>query len=229
MKPKLYQYAACPFCWKVRVSLAFKGVDYDVVEVNPLSNKEIKFSKDYDKVPIYIDTKGNQINDSSMIMRHIDLEFPGKNIFDPDPKNQVKEEQWMEWSEKEYVQALPTILYDSFPHALKAFDYITRVGNFSWVQTRLIKYSGALVMSLVAKKIKKRLNITNPTARVRELLQQWTDALEGKNFLGGAYPNAADFSVYGISMSIEGLPASHLFSENKVFDTWFNRMRSLFQ
>lgn len=47
----LYQYATCPFCCKVRTFLEFYGIDYDIVEVNPVFRNEIKFS-DYKKVPI---------------------------------------------------------------------------------------------------------------------------------------------------------------------------------
>ena len=47
----LYQYSTCPFCCKVRTFLDYYGLKYDIVEVNPFSRKEIKFSE-YRKVPI---------------------------------------------------------------------------------------------------------------------------------------------------------------------------------
>ena len=47
----LYQYATCPFCCKVRAYLDFYGVEYNIVEVNPIFRNEIKFSE-YRKVPI---------------------------------------------------------------------------------------------------------------------------------------------------------------------------------
>ena len=46
----LYQYATCPFCCKVRTFLDYYDIDYEIVEVNPVTRKEIKFS-DYRKVP----------------------------------------------------------------------------------------------------------------------------------------------------------------------------------
>ena len=55
----LYQYATCPFCCKVRTFLDFYGIDYDIVEVNPLFRNEIKFS-DYRKVPI-LKSKHHQV------------------------------------------------------------------------------------------------------------------------------------------------------------------------
>lgn len=49
----LYQYQVCPFCCKVRAYLDYFGVPYTIVEVNPMSRKEIKFSE-YRKVPILV-------------------------------------------------------------------------------------------------------------------------------------------------------------------------------
>ncbi|KAM9700230.1 prostaglandin E synthase 2-like, partial [Menidia menidia] len=47
----LYQYKTCPFCSKVRAFLDFHGLQYQVVEVNPVLRQEIKWSA-YRKVPI---------------------------------------------------------------------------------------------------------------------------------------------------------------------------------
>ena len=56
----LYQYQNCPFCGKVRAFLDYYGVDYTIVEVNPLWKKEISFSK-YRKVP-FILANGKQVS-----------------------------------------------------------------------------------------------------------------------------------------------------------------------
>ena len=49
----LYQFASCPFCNKVRTFLDYYGLQYNIVEVDPLLKKEIKFSQ-HRKVPIVI-------------------------------------------------------------------------------------------------------------------------------------------------------------------------------
>eukprot|EP00058_Branchiostoma_floridae_P014627 XP_002600115.1 hypothetical protein BRAFLDRAFT_66624 [Branchiostoma floridae] len=72
MKVTLYQYLTCPFCCKTRAFLEYYGIDFQVVEVNPLSRSEIGWS-DYKKVPIVIvelDGKDDkqQLNDSSVII-----------------------------------------------------------------------------------------------------------------------------------------------------------------
>lgn len=47
---RLYQYQTCPYCCKVRAFLDYYGFSYEVVEVNPVTKSQIKFSKDYKKV-----------------------------------------------------------------------------------------------------------------------------------------------------------------------------------
>ena len=223
MKPKLYQYAACPFCSKVRTILKYKGVDYETIEVHPLNKKEIAFSADYRAVPIYVDSNGTQVNDSTPIMRAIDNEFPDRKVFETTEAGQKKEELWLEWSEK-LVKGLPTVIYGSIFDSLKSFNYITKVGKFSWFEKRMIKYSGAFIMTLVAKKIKKRENIENPETFLRQMTTEWTEGLAGNAFMGGESPNAADIAVYGITQVVSDLKAGKIFRENKAYDAWMNRM-----
>lgn len=218
MKPKLYQYAACPFCSKVASVLKYKGVDYDIVEVHPLNKKELAFSPEYRAVPIYIDSTGKQVNDSTPIMRHIDAEFPDKRVFRGE-----NEDQWLTWSE-DFVQGLPTAVYGDLASSLKSFDYITKVGKFSWFQQRMVKYSGALVMTMVAKKIAKRRNITDPVVFLRSKTEEWTKGLEGRDYMGGSEPNAADLAVFGIARIVAPLSAGKTFRENAAFWAWLERV-----
>ena len=41
MAAKLYQFLGSPFCAKVRKLLAFKGVEFEVIEVDYLERKEL--------------------------------------------------------------------------------------------------------------------------------------------------------------------------------------------
>ncbi len=219
MKPKLFQYAACPFCNKVRSILKYKKVDYETVEVHPLNKKEIAFSQSYRAVPIYMDSQGKQVNDSTPIMRRIDQEFPEPRVFRTSPADAEKDEKWLAWSEG-LVKGLPAVIYDSFFNALRAFDYITKVGKFSWLEKRTIKYSGAFIMTLVAKKIKKREQIDQPDLFVKQKAKEWSEGLKGNPFMGGDTPGASDLAVFGILQSVAGLPAEKYFKQNQVFDVW---------
>ncbi len=224
MKPKLYQYAACPFCSKVKSLLAYKNIDFEAVEVNPLNKKEIEFSADYKAVPIFITEDGEQINDSNNIMKHIDEKYPQNTVFSNDPAISKEDEKWLQWSEK-YVKGLPTVIYDKMGDSVKAFDYITKTGKFSWLQSRMIKYSGAFVMNLVAKKIKKREGIENPSDFLEKQIDEWTNGLGNNKFMGGDKPSVADIAVFGISRSVGSLNAKPIFEKNKPFWEWLGRMQ----
>ncbi len=225
MKPKLYQYAACPFCNKVRSLLQYKGVDFETIEVHPLNKKEIAFSTEYRAVPIYVDSKGVQVNDSTPIMRHIDEEFPEPRVFSLDEEAESK---WLIWSEK-YVKGLPTALYDTLPNALKSFNYITKVGKFNWFEKQTIKFSGAFIMTLVAKKIRTREGIDNPDTFLRQKAAEWVKGLNGKAFMGGDHPNGADLAVFGITKAVAGLRAAVVLDENTLFADWYRRVQNLIQ
>lgn len=221
---KLYQYEVCPFCWKVRVALALKKKEFEKIEVHPLNKKEISFSE-YKKVPIYIDTKGQQVNDSNLIMKHIDAEFSSspKLVADPGSDAAALQDKWLDWSET-YVKAVPPLIYNTLSNALKAFDYITKLGNFSTFQKMSIKYSGALVMKMVAKKSKERQNIEDSAKHMETKMQEWVAALDGQPFRGGLMPDITDASVFGITLSMKGLPAYNLTEKNPDFYAWMRRM-----
>ncbi|XP_078107599.1 prostaglandin E synthase 2 isoform X2 [Sander vitreus] len=70
LKLTLYQYKTCPFCSKVRAFLDYHGLPYEIVEVNPVMRKEIKWSV-YRKVPILMVDGDVQLNDSSVIISSI--------------------------------------------------------------------------------------------------------------------------------------------------------------
>lgn len=75
----LFQYCSCPFCCKARTFLDFFGLNYNIVEVNPVLRQQMKWSTGYKKVPVLLahhgtdssessDQKIYQINDSSVIV-----------------------------------------------------------------------------------------------------------------------------------------------------------------
>ncbi len=225
--PKLYQYKVCPFCCKVRAILAYKKIPYDAVEVHPLNKKEIAFSKDYRKVPIFIDVEGNQVNDSTNIMRYLDEKYPQQAAFEKDPERKLREEKWLDWADKKLVRALPPLIYKTLSDSIEAFDYISKEEKFNWIQKQFIKYSGAAVMTLVAKKSAKSQGITDPEAHLKNCLKEWMQALDGKDFLGGDKPNAADLANFGILKSVSFLPAFEIVKKNKEAHAWFGRLEKI--
>ncbi|BFG17616.1 hypothetical protein CerSpe_038900 [Prunus speciosa] len=217
---ELYQYEACPFCNKVRAFLDYYKIPYKVMEVNPISKKEIKWS-DYKKVPI-LKVDGEQMVDSSDI---IDKLFQRIN-----PENNVvngeEEKKWRGWVDNHLVHVLSPNIYRTASEALESFDYITSHGNFSLYERIVAKYTGAAAMYFVSKKLKKKHNITDERAALYEAAETWVDALKGRQFLGGSNPNLADLAAFGVLRPIRHLKSGKDMVENTRIGEWYTRMES---
>ncbi|EXC33538.1 Prostaglandin E synthase 2 [Morus notabilis] len=91
----LYQYEACPFCNKVKAFLDYYDIPYKVIEVNPLSKKEIKWS-DYKKVPILM-VDGEQLVDSSAIIDKL------RDKLHPEKVASSGEDEEKKWRQPSYL------------------------------------------------------------------------------------------------------------------------------
>ncbi|XP_042457126.1 prostaglandin E synthase 2-like [Zingiber officinale] len=215
----LYQYEACPFCNKVKAYLDYHDIPYKVVEVNPISKKEIKWS-DYKKVPILV-VDGEQLVNSSDIVKNLDERLhPEHAVIDEE------EAKWLRWVDDHLVHMLSPNIYRTTSEALESFDYIAKHGNFSFTERLTVKYAGAAIMYMVSKKLKKKYNITDERASLYEAAQTWTAALGGRDFLGGAKPNLADLAVFGVLRPIRYLSAGKDMVENTNINDWYRRMET---
>ncbi|XP_055742514.1 prostaglandin E synthase 2-like isoform X1 [Salvelinus fontinalis] len=78
LKLTLYQYKTCPFCSKVRAFLDYHRLPYEIVEVNPVMRKEIRWST-YRKMPILMVNDDVQLNDSSVIISALKTQLVSKD------------------------------------------------------------------------------------------------------------------------------------------------------
>ncbi|KAE8696786.1 putative BOI-related E3 ubiquitin-protein ligase 2-like [Hibiscus syriacus] len=215
----LYQYEACPFCNKVKAFLDYYNIPYKIVEVNPISKKEIKWS-DYKKVPI-LKVDHEQMVDSSDIIDKLFLRInPDSSIPDGEEK------KWREWVDNHLVHVLSPNIYRSTSEALESFDYITTHGNFSFTERLVAKYAGAAAMYFVSKKLKKKHNITDERAALYEAAETWVDALKGRHYLGGSKPNLADLAVFGVLRPIRYLTSGKDMVEHTRIGDWYSRMEN---
>ncbi|KAG8377950.1 hypothetical protein BUALT_Bualt08G0087100 [Buddleja alternifolia] len=219
----LYQYEACPFCNKVKAFLDYYDIPYKVVEVNPISKKEIKWS-DYKKVPILM-VDGDQMVDSSDIIDKLSKRVHPDGLVDSIAEDS-EEKKWRGWVDNHLVHILSPNIYRSTSEALESFDYITSHGNFSFTERIVAKYAGATAMYFVSKKLKKKYNITDERAALYEAAETWVDALKGRDFLGGVKPNLADLAVYGVLRPIRYLKSGRDMVEHTRIGDWYSRMEN---
>ncbi|CAA0841133.1 Glutathione S-transferase family protein [Striga hermonthica] len=216
----LYQYEACPFCNKVKAFLDYYDIAYKVVEVNPISKNEIKWS-DYKKVPILM-VDGEQLVDSSDIINRLSRKIHQDEAIDYDGE----EKTWRSWVDNHLVHLLSPNIYRNSSEALESFDYITSHGNFSFTEKITAKYAGAAAMYFVSKKLKKKYNITDERAALYEAAEKWVEALNGRDFLGGTKPNLADLAVFGVLRPIRYLKSGRDMVEQTRIGDWYSRMET---
>jgi len=83
MAAKLYQFLGSPFCAKVRKLLAFKGVGFEVVEVDYLERKELLLASGQIMVPALTLDSGETIVDSARIAIRLEELYPEPTLFPP--------------------------------------------------------------------------------------------------------------------------------------------------
>jgi glutathione S-transferase len=86
----LYDAARCPYCARVRIFLAEKGVEYEVVEVD-LSDRPAWI---YDKnpagrVPVIEEDDGRPLPESAVIMEFLEERYPDPPLLPSDPADRA--------------------------------------------------------------------------------------------------------------------------------------------
>lgn len=225
-KPKIYQYLICPFCNRVKSYLDYCGIEYETVEVNPLTKGEINFAVEVKKVPIAF-INGTKVEDSARIIEVItDMgnrgelkNFPGPEFFPEDTA------QWNEWSEKKLAVMLYPNITRTMEESWECFEYAGNVPTWNVFTQWAVRGAGTVAMSLANGKIKKKYNIVDERKELKEVVNVWCDALQGKKFLHGEKPTMPDIMVFGVLKSIQGLRTfNEIMAENAVLKTWYDNV-----
>lgn len=225
-KPTIYQYLICPFCNRVKSYLDYCGIEYDAIEVNPLTKSEINFPVTTKKVPIAF-INGTKVEDSAKIIEVITemgnrgelKSFPDKEFFTSDTP------EWNEWSEKKLAVMLYPNITRTMEESWECFEYAGKVPTWNPAQQLLVRAAGTVAMSLANGKIKKKYNIVDERKELKETLDVWCDALKGQKFLHGDKPTMPDILVFGVLKSIQGLRTfNEVMADNAVLKTWYDNV-----
>jgi glutathione S-transferase len=78
---RLYQFTTSPFCAKVRKILDYKGVDYEVVEVDYVERKELVIVSGQMMVPAVTLDEGETLVESDRIAMALEERYPEPTLF----------------------------------------------------------------------------------------------------------------------------------------------------
>ncbi len=225
-KSTLHMLHTCPFCWKVRGLLEYLKMDVDYIPVNGLKiKKSVSFVGDWGKVPVFTDEKGRHHVDSTPIMKLIDEKYNGSKLITA--VEQKKTEQWLEWADTKMSKATVPILYGTLISAFKTTTRISKIEEFGFFSKRLYAWAGFPIMwGIIAKKRVKK-DGRKPKQLWHDLLTEFTDSHNDKDFFGGDRPSIVDFSVFGYMRSISPFPQFSLLQDHEKGMNWYNKMNDL--
>src|ERR1700733_3100681 len=83
MKARLFQFLTSPFCAKVRKILDYKGVDYEIIEVDYLERKELIAASGQIFVPALTLDSAETVVDSDRIAMRLEEAYSEPTIFPP--------------------------------------------------------------------------------------------------------------------------------------------------
>tara|TARA_B100001758_G_C18339068_1_gene573279 strand:- start:7 stop:696 length:690 start_codon:yes stop_codon:yes gene_type:complete len=221
--PTLHMLYTCPFCWKVRGLIEHLKLDVDYIAVNGMRiKKDVSFAGDWGKVPVFTDENGGYHVDSTPLLKHIDATYnSGKLAALGDAERQA---EWLEWSDTKMSKATIPILYGSIGSALKTTVRISKLEKFGFFAKRLYAWAGFPVMwGIIARKRVKK-DGRKPKQLWHDLLTEFTNAHDGKDFFGGETPDLVDFSVFGYMRSVSPFPQFSLLEDHELGMAWYQRM-----
>jgi len=206
-KIKLYTYPTSPYGLKVHFYLKYKQLDYSYVPVNPITNRQIWFTKQRQVPVLKID--GEWRKESSELGIWLDELYPQQPLLgqnEEEKKRILKIDQWVSHS------LIPSIFRQAYEweskqqslsngrRLAKVIHQATPLPKFiRYVWPYLIKRVGFIVRMMHMVDLKEAI-----PDMIQRLDKEFLEHLGEGPFLGGLQmPSLADLSAYPIMMFAE--------------------------
>eukprot|EP00164_Ancoracysta_twista_P024055 GFYU01045371.1.p1 GENE.GFYU01045371.1~~GFYU01045371.1.p1 ORF type:complete len:347 (-),score=59.51 GFYU01045371.1:19-990(-) len=222
----LYQFETCPYCTKTRTFMDFNDIQYNKVDVHPISKKESVVGK---KVPVLMMDGVPQTESNDIIKRlQSQLENDGRSKFETQTEAQQEDtEKWLTWVDNKLLPLFPPNTYGSYGEGYQLFTKIVQTyPKFSPLERMLYQVTGPIMMKVVSGKIQKRRGIVKPREELYQSVNEWLDAVQQTPgpFYGGEKPSLVDVVVYGGLKTIAELKTFDDVRANTNVDVWWNAM-----
>ncbi len=101
-----------PFCWRVKLALAHKGLDYQTEPVRFTEKSKLEFSGQ--KLVPVLDDKGTIVSDSWAIAEYLEETYPDAPTLFPGNEGKHMAKLTMEWMDSQNRELLTFIILDIF-------------------------------------------------------------------------------------------------------------------
>ena len=216
-------FYTCPFCWKVRGIVDHLGLDVDYISVNPMrSKKALEFTDGWTKVPVWTESDGEIVVDSTPILKHIDAKYNQGELCST--TDQERQDKWLEWVDGTLSKATIPLLYGGLGSALKTTFRVSKLEKFGFISKRVYAWMGFPVMWGIIARSRVKKDGRKPKQLWHDLLSEWVGSHEGKPFFGGEKPDIVDIAAFGYMRSVADYPQFSKISDHEAGMAWYNRM-----
>jgi glutathione S-transferase len=195
-----------PYCWRVRMALAHKGLEYTTVAWR-FQEKDVLAFADYDKVPVLTDGD-NVVTDSFDIMRYLDRAYPEAPVVGEGVSLQ-RLMLFKQLVERSITPALFKIV------ALDLLAAIHPDDRDYFRKTREARFGATM-------------EAVHDPEQGRQLLKQAlvpvSAQLKESPFLDGDAPSGADYLLFGSMMWAYTVSTETLVDDKNPVAAWFQRM-----
>lgn len=197
-----------PFCWRARMALAHKGLDFESVPWRFTEGDRLAFAG-HEKVPVLVD--GDRVvGDSWAIARYLEEAYPDAPSLlhgAPDPYLFVAA-----WNDTVLQAQVAQLIVSDIPPLLgeeRSYFIASREKRFG------------MPLAKVTEGREERL------PAFRAVLQPLRHAVAGRSFLGGDTPDYADYIVFGSFMWARSVSRLSLIAPDDALHAWRERMLDL--
>jgi glutathione S-transferase len=224
-KPELFILHTCPFSWKLRSLLQHIGLDYEEVQVNPLKiKKQLAFSDGWNKVPVWRDTDGTVLVDSTPMMKELDAKYnSGKLMKSADDAHR---DEWLEWVDEHFKRATIPILYGGLFSALKTTTRVSKLEKFGFFSKRIYAWAGFPIMWGIIARSRVKKDGRKPKELWHDLLSEWCEEIGEVDFFGGNSPNMVDIAAFGYMRSISPFSQFSQLQDHEKGMAWYNKVEA---
>jgi glutathione S-transferase len=200
-----------PYCWRVRMALAHKGLGVETIPWRYSDKDKIAFSGQ-GLVPVLVDGE-RVVTDSWKIALYLDETYPEPALF-ADRQHRGEAFFVKSWTEKTLHPAIARIILLDVYYLLHPND------RAYFRQTREQRY-GVTLENFVADKEK---NI----AALRKLVEPLRAGLAEYPFLAGERPGFTDYIVFGAFQWAKKASTAALLESDDPVVEWIDRLRGMY-
>lgn len=197
-----------PFCWRTRLALRHKKIQYKTIPVKFTEKYKLKFSNQ-DRVPVLNDS-GTIISDSWAIAKYLEDAYSGSPALFPGSRGELYAKMTNDWMDK-----LNPIIHRSI--ITNIYEKLDPPDKKYFRQSREARFGTSLEQI--------QLTFEESKETLYDALSPLRAHLMDRPFVSGSAPAYSDFSVFGTFRWIELVNAFSLISDNDLIYDWYARMR----